>query len=424
MRRLLFSILLTLILFSGCSTDSGPIYYTLTTTVIPAESGTISPSTGEYNDGTTVELKATANDQWVFDKWEGDLSGNVNPTTVTIQGDTEITAHFIAVDDVFEGGNGTESHPFQVSTLDQLQAVKEYPASFFLQVNDIDAGETEQWNDGKGFVPIGDIRRRFSGTYDGAGYEISGLTIDRPFEEFVGLFGYVEEGRIEHVQLVNIDITGSYWAGGLVGLIDFGTVHHSHVTGRVSSQGYMVGGLAGSNQDGEITNSSAGVDVLGDIQVGGLVGVNVRGDISRSFATGTVSGNQAVGGLVGGNGGYIRNSFATGSITGEESIGGLIGNHAGVDGLVVNSYSTGAVTGNEETGGFIGSNHVDIESSYWDRESSGQNSGVGEGDSAGATGLTTSQMTGSTAETNMPDFDWETVWRTSAGYPELRWQEE
>jgi hypothetical protein len=57
--------------------------------------------------------------------------------------------------------------------------------------------------------------------------------------------------------------------------------------------------------------------------------------------------------------------------------------------------------------------------SYWDTESSGQNStGVAY---SGVSGLTTSEMSGSSAETNMSRFDFSGTWTSVSGdYPDLQ----
>lgn len=56
----------------------------------------------------------------------------------------------------------------------------------------------------------------------------------------------------------------------------------------------------------------------------------------------------------------------------------------------------------------------DINNSYWDVESSRESTTAGP-----ATGLTTSEMTGSNAETNMTGFYFSGVWETETeDYPE------
>ena len=113
-------------------------------------------------------------------------------------------------------------------------------------------------NEGQGWQPIigtgGDPP--FTGTFDGQGYEIRDLFINRPDEDFVGLFAIVGEGgHIEDIGVVNADVTGSWGVGGLVGGNDGGTVSNSYSTGIVTGVGW-VGGLVGANiEEGTVSNS-------------------------------------------------------------------------------------------------------------------------------------------------------------------------
>jgi hypothetical protein len=69
--------------------------YTLTLTVVPVGSGSVTPNiTGPYNYGDIVRLTASANPNWIFHYWSGDLTGSTNPATVTMHGNYTITAHF------------------------------------------------------------------------------------------------------------------------------------------------------------------------------------------------------------------------------------------------------------------------------------------------------------------------------------------
>ena len=97
------------------------------------------------------------------------------------------------------------------------------------------------------------------------------------------------------------------------------------------------------------------------------------------------------------------------------------------DARINDSYAAGLITVVDGigtvVGGFLGNNMGQSDATYWDTETTGQNQGVGEGNPVGAIGLITTQMTGPAAEANMPEFDWVNVWRTTDGYPVLRWQE-
>ena len=71
------------------------IEYVLTMAVVGE--GTTVPAAGlyGYGDGAVVIVSATPSDGWDFDRWEGDLTGSVNPTTVTMDADKSVTAVFL-----------------------------------------------------------------------------------------------------------------------------------------------------------------------------------------------------------------------------------------------------------------------------------------------------------------------------------------
>ena len=83
MKNLFLSLFIGVLILS-CGTENKPIY-TLTTTVSPSEGGTINPSSGEFPEGEVVTLTGTpTSDGWRFLRWEGDWSGQTNPSTLTI----------------------------------------------------------------------------------------------------------------------------------------------------------------------------------------------------------------------------------------------------------------------------------------------------------------------------------------------------
>ncbi|MCL0037060.1 Ig-like domain-containing protein [Dehalococcoidia bacterium] len=78
-----------------------PVRYTLTVTVDPAQSGTVSlsplqPAAG-YLSGTTVTLTAEPAAGWEFERWSGDAVGTEPVTTVTMTRHKSVTAHFVPV---------------------------------------------------------------------------------------------------------------------------------------------------------------------------------------------------------------------------------------------------------------------------------------------------------------------------------------
>lgn len=185
----------------------------------------------------------------------------------------------------FAGGYGTKSDPYQIANVDQLQNMNLYLDDHYILVNDIDASATASWNDGKGFEPVGrdtdsDSRdfqgTKFTGSLDGQGYNITGLFIDRPSEDYIGLFGCIYfNSKIENVCIVDVYMHGQSFIGGLVGEMDNGKVSNCHATGKVIGDGWGVGGLVGNYIfDSTVSNCYAKGDVSGIGRVGGLLGGN------------------------------------------------------------------------------------------------------------------------------------------------------
>ncbi|MCC5905963.1 MAG: hypothetical protein JJU13_07155 [Balneolaceae bacterium] len=423
---------------------------------------------------SVVSLTATPGDDWNFLRWEGDVESDETTIEIEIDSDKTVTAVFIE----FEGGDGTEGDPFRVATLEQLQKVGEYLDRHFIQVADIDASPTIGWNPEFEFIPIGrwmdeEDNEPFTGSYNGDSFEINNLSIinrDGISGVVTGLFGYIKDGIVENVSL-SIENMGSEiedWSsdyntiGGLVGLND-GSIKEIFIEGNINCDYFLIcGGVIGINY-GLIDESHARVDFDGEGRIGGLVGKNYGailssytsadvtielalaaglvarnyGTIYESFASGNVSSTGALGSTAGGlvaiNDGEIKNSYAHGDICGGGEAGGLVAVN-GETGIITNSYSSGYVnyecvddlTETIGPGAFVGINDGTIIDSYWDQEVSYINPFFyGDGIIDNLNGLSTSQMTGTSAKDNMPEFDWDDIWLTiTSGYPILWWQVE
>ena len=203
-------------------------------------------------------------------------------------------------------GSGTEADPYQIATLDNLLWVSIDTNSWvnntwFIQTADIDATDTENWNGGEGFSPIGNNPANFNGNYDGQNHSINGLYINRPYASDQGLFGFIS-GTVENLNLINVNISGYSAVGALVGYCNVTTVSNSSSSGYVTGADERVGGLIGESYggwtQGYVTNCQSSCHVSGTNNVGGLVGQNTRSTISYSSGSGSVSGTDNVGGLV------------------------------------------------------------------------------------------------------------------------------
>jgi hypothetical protein len=300
-------------------------------------------------------------------------------------------------------------------------------------------------NDGKGWEPIGAYvssdrhnYKAFTGVLDGQGYEIGDLFVNRPHLFYAGLFGYVYDGTIGNVGVVNAVVTGNMYVGGLVGTNADGTVRNSYFSGDVIGRQHSVGGLVGWNS-GTVTKCYAAGSVTGNQDVGGLTG-SCSGWVGNSYSDGAITGHWKVGGLVGANGGAVSNSYAAGNVTGWREVGGLVGANQ-VDfvdvshGFVRNCYSTDSVAGDFGVGGLVGDSYEpNVSNSLWDVETSGME------ESEGGTGKTTAEMqdigTFTDTETEGLDEPWDIcavlpgqtdedcIWNIVDGqtYPFLSWQ--
>jgi hypothetical protein len=97
----------------------------------------------------------------------------------------------------------------------------------------------------------------FTGHFDGKGFKISNLFMNRPNQDNVGLFGYINSvATIANVELETCNITGKSYVGSLIGSIGTtisGTsvvLDDCHASGTVLGVD-AVGGLIGWDRDGD-----------------------------------------------------------------------------------------------------------------------------------------------------------------------------
>ena len=209
---------------------------------------------------------------------------------------------------------------------------------------------------GKVWTPIGtDYDNAYTGTFDGGGHTITGLTVTTN-DEYAGLFGYLSNfnnaaGTVKNVVMEGIQITCNHrsgYAGGVVGY-SWGTIENCSVSGSVIAT-VSVGGVVGVQRDGSITGCSSSATVKGTLYVGGVAGwTNFGATLTACYATGNViieiapTQNISGGGLVGFNDGIsLLSCYATGNVT-----------------------STGSSTGYVHIGGFLGDNYTTVTACYW-----------------------------------------------------------
>ena len=97
MRKLICSLFVLLIILSSCGSNDRDTYR-LTITPVPLEAGTVTPANAEFDRNRSLEISASANENWVFSEWEGDHTGTENPVIITMDSDKEIAAIFVKRD--------------------------------------------------------------------------------------------------------------------------------------------------------------------------------------------------------------------------------------------------------------------------------------------------------------------------------------
>ncbi|WP_186438368.1 S-layer homology domain-containing protein [Cohnella terricola] len=192
----------------------------------------------------------------------------------------------------FAGGTGTAGDPYRIDTAEQLADMKYELDKHFVLTGDIDLSD---YSNGDGWKPIGDQTSPFKGTFNGDGFVIRNMTIDRPGADDVGLFGHTDRAVIRNVGLENAEVNGGDYTGILVGRADNTTIENSYALGDVSGGDYT-GGLAG--------------------QVNGSV-------VSKTFVSGSVEGTGNTGGLIGqANGGKVNHSYYNSDTTSQSDNSG------------------------------------------------------------------------------------------------------
>ena len=205
---------------------------------------------------------------------------------------------------------GTESNPFLVATVEDLQNIGKPEAgtenvyrtlsAYYKQTANIDLTSAGNW------TPIGSSSTRFTGSFDGQGYTINGLTITSGSNR--GLFSHIgSAGTVKNVGLVGGSLSSVSNSGGIAGY-NYGTIQNSYNTGTVSGSSY-IGGIAGNNS-GTVENCYVTGNVTGsNNNIGGIVGYHTAGRVENCYATGNITGNNYVGGIVGWKDGYSSSSI-------------------------------------------------------------------------------------------------------------------
>lgn len=163
---------------------------------------------------------------------------------------------YLAGDDYFNhvGPHSSQHSFFLVNDVYDLANICLYPSRNFALLRDIDAHATRRWHHGMGFPPIhGDITDKiFSGDFNGNGFAIRHLYINRPDELHVGLFRHTlgfdtkHRSMITNVRFEDCYVHGRYFVGLIGGLTQFSVISDVTLVNTTIKGRSIIGGVTGT----------------------------------------------------------------------------------------------------------------------------------------------------------------------------------
>lgn len=370
---------------------------------------------GHFGEGNAIEFKGTDDAKITVDMWQGDAFDLDKFDTGKTFGEA-IAGVKVNVEKNKNISSGRDITHIWVSSGEQLKNIQTYYKTEteegrttgilgynFALKNDINASDVEDYVAiGTGNKDASGNEIGFTGTFDGRGNRIIGLTVDKfnvQNTANAGIFSTVGEGGVvKDVNIYSGTFTGTTTAGAVAGknngriegIVTFGntvTVTENNgnaggIVGVNNSGSFSKNETTGSTNDGVLTNGIYDVESTGSVIAGsstafagGLVGTN-NGGIANSFSdsaltvgTNVTGGTSAgLGGVVGvntekGNVQYVDSLGVTnGGATGSSNIGGIIGTN---NGNMYSGYNESIVSGADNVGGIIGENEGKYENDKW-----------------------------------------------------------
>lgn len=238
--------------------------------------------------GTLVTISIAADISKVYDLYIKAVSKS--------SGRTQIKELENVVPSAFIRGYGTQANPYVIYTEQQLAQISGFPDRAYVLGANIEL--SKKW------TPI----KSFSGTLNGAGYRITGLSVKETGDN-AGLFADIEGGTVK-----NLTVDGEARAKNAAGIIagrNSGKIEDCCVTGYVEVTGNNAGGICGINK-GEIKGCLSCVyAVNAGSFAGGISGQN-NGQIEECLSAAAAVASQMYAGGISGqnNGGRIESCVA------------------------------------------------------------------------------------------------------------------
>lgn len=245
-----------------------------------------------------------------------------------------------------DGGDGTEANPYKISSIGDLQAVREAPGAFYELTADIDAT-------GYNFSSI----ESFTGTIDGKGHTVSNLVlpVDGGVFKEISSKEDVAAGRVavKNLKFVGVDANNVSISafGTLANDVRNACVENVHVygfdytnTSDDSSIGVLVGRTALHSGIINCSVSSANLNAPECSSVGGIVSALRTGSyVAECSFLGTIKAGTEVGGITGtiASDARISDCHVDADLTADNTIGGIAGSSA--RGEITRCYVEGTI---------------------------------------------------------------------------------
>lgn len=267
---------------------------------------------------------------------EDDPASDVEISAMSLE---EQDAYFSAHPESLPDDGEPAPFTFLISTAEQLHDLalkvnnqESYSGGLWASANYRQVGDLDLsgYAEGEGWTPIGKYNDYtevpFSGTYDGGGFQITGLTINRPLW-YQGLFGVARNAVIQNVHIVDCSIAGAANTGALIG-VTYASIFGCSASGKVTGTMDTVGGIVGYC-GGKIGSSFSTCDVNGKRLAGGITGLaSMDGSVENCWSSGSVSASEdSAGGIAGGNSNdaVVKYCYSTVSVSAPTYAGGIVG---------------------------------------------------------------------------------------------------
>lgn len=214
----------------------------------------------------------------------------------------------------FDGGNGTEDNPYQISRGEELAYFKmliegeessHYIDKYYVLTNNINMGN-------KAFYPIGIDGKIFNGSIDGQGYTISNITLTESTKIGdnlnIGLFTELENATIKNMNIKNIVVelkeTNNLYIGCIAGRMNKSNIRNTSFDNikiniledetKKDITSIYIGGIAGYGKDNSLKNIYLKTNLIykNKDKIGNIFGETTEDELSNVIIDSNINNNS------------------------------------------------------------------------------------------------------------------------------------